>query len=125
MDTVVYTGLQPGQEYTLKGQLMDKATGEAVQIDGQPVTAETIFTPEAAEGSVTVTFTFNAISLKAKSVVVFESLLHNGREIAIHADIEDEGQTVSFAEPKIGTMAAGKMARRNSPSPQPPPSWIR
>ena len=108
VDTVVYTGLQPGQEYTLKGQLMDKATGEAVQIDGQPVTAETIFTPEAAEGSVTVTFTFNAISLKAKSVVVFESLLHNGREIAIHADIEDEGQTVSFAEPKIGTMAAGK-----------------
>lgn len=115
VDTVAYTGLQPGQEYTLKGQLMDKATGEAVQIDGQPVTAETIFTPEAAEGSVTVTFTFNAISLKAKSVVAFESLLHNGREIAIHADIEDEGQTVSFAEPKIGTMAAGKNGEKELP----------
>lgn len=87
---------------------MDKATGEAVQVDGQPVTAETVFIPEAADGSVTVTFTFNAISLKAKSVVVFESLLHNGREIASHADIEDEGQTVSFAEPKIGTKATGK-----------------
>ena len=108
VDTVAYTGLQPGHEYTLKGQLMDKATGEAVQVDGQPVIAETVFTPEAAEDSVTVTFTLNAIALKGKSVVVFESLLHNGREIAIHADIKDEGQTVSFAEPKIGTTATGK-----------------
>lgn len=107
VDTVAYTGLQPGQEYALKGQLMDKATGEAVQVDGQPVTAETVFAPEAADGSVTVTFTLNAISLKGKSVVAFESLLHNGREIAIHADIEDEGQTVSFNEPKIGTTATG------------------
>ena len=107
VDTVAYMGLQPGQEYTLKGQLMDKATGEAVQVDGQPVTAETTFTPESSDGSVTVTFTLNAIALKAKSVVVFESLLHNGREIAIHADIEDEGQTVSFNEPKIGTTATG------------------
>ena len=117
VDTVVYTGLQPGQEYTLKGQLMDKATGEAVQIDGQPVIAETVFTPEAADGSVTVTFTLNAIALKGKSVVVFESLLHNGREIAIHADIEDEGQTVSIAEPKIGTTATGKDGEKElSPS---------
>ena len=107
VDTVAYMGLQPGQEYTLKGQLMDKATGEAVQVEGQPVTAETTFTPESSDGSVTVTFTLNAIALKAKSVVVFESLLHNGREIAIHADIEDEGQTVSFNEPKIGTTATG------------------
>lgn len=108
VDTVAYTGLQPGHEYTLKGKLMDKTTGEAVQVDGQPVTAETTFTPEAAEGSVTVTFALNAISLKGKSVVVFESLYHNGREIAVHADIEDEDQTVSFAEPKIGTKATGK-----------------
>jgi len=115
VDTVAYTGLQPGQEYTLKGQLMDKATGEAVQVDGQPVTTETTFTPEAVKGSVTVTFTFNAISLKAKSVVVFESLLHNGREIAIHADIKDEGQTVSFAEPKIGTTATGKDGEKELP----------
>lgn len=107
VDTVAYTGLQPGQEYTLKGQLMDKATGEAVQVDGQPVTSETTFTPESSDGSVEVVFTLNAISLKGKSVVVFESLLHNGREIAIHADIEDEGQTVSFNEPKIGTTATG------------------
>ena len=112
VDTVAYTGLQPGQEYTLKGQLMDKATGEAVQVDGQPVTAETTFTPKSSDGSVTVTFTLNAISLKGKSVVVFESLLHNSREIAIHADIEDEGQTVSFNEPKIGTKATGKDGKK-------------
>ena len=115
VDTVAYTGLQPGREYTLKGQLMDKATGEAVQVDGQPVTAETTFTPETADGSVEVIFTLNAISLKGKSVVVFESLLHNGREIAIHADIEDESQTVRFNEPKIGTTAAGKNGEKELP----------
>ena len=115
VDTVAYTGLQPGQEYTLKGQLMDKATGEAVQVDGQPVTSETTFTPESSDGSVEVVFTLNAISLKGKSVVVFESLLHNGREIAIHADIEDEGQTVSFTEPKIGTKATGKDGKKELP----------
>ena len=115
VDTVAYTGLQPGQEYTLKGQLMDKATGEVVQVDGQAITAETTFTPESADGSVTATFTFNAISLKGKSVVVFESLYHNGREIAVHADIEDEDQTVSFAEPKIGTKATGKDGKKELP----------
>lgn len=115
VDTVAYTGLQPGNEYTLKGQLMDKATGEVVQVDGQAITAETTFTAESADGSVTVTFTFNAISLKGKSVVVFESLYHNGREIAVHADIEDEDQTVSFAEPKIGTKATGKDGKKELP----------
>ena len=49
----------------------------------------------------------DATTLKGKTVVVYESLEHEGVEIAVHADIEDEGQTVTFLDPKIGTSAAG------------------
>lgn len=40
VDTVAYTGLIPGKEYTVKGKLMDKETGEALKVDGKAVTAE-------------------------------------------------------------------------------------
>ena len=41
-DTVAYVGLTVGKEYTLKGELMDKATGTVLtDADGNPVTAET------------------------------------------------------------------------------------
>ena len=44
--------------------------------------------------------------LAGKSVVVFEDL-YQGREnvVASHADINDEGQTVNFGKPTIGTTA--------------------
>ena len=51
IDTVTYTNLLPGKEYTVTGTLMNKVTGEAVLIDGKKVTASTIFTAEKAEGS--------------------------------------------------------------------------
>lgn len=107
VDTVSFDGLMIGQEYTVKGVLMDKTTGEPVLMDNQPVTAEKTFTAGAVSGTVEVTFTVNAALLKGKSVVVFESLAYKGREIAVHADIQDGGQTVVFKEPKIGTKAAG------------------
>ena len=34
-DTVSYTGLTAGQEYTVQGTLMDKETGEALLVDGK------------------------------------------------------------------------------------------
>ena len=112
VDTVRYSGLIPGREYTLHGSLMDKATGEAVRENGVPISAETVFTAEAESGTVQVTFTVDAAALKGKTVVVFEHLLYRGREIAAHADIEDENQTVSFVEPKIGTSAADEKGKK-------------
>lgn len=107
LDTVYYSGLKPGQEYTLKGVLMDKETGEPLLVNGEEVTAEATFRAAAESGSVTMAFTFDSTALKGKSVVVFESLEFEGEEIAVHADIEDEYQTVTFVEPEIGTSAAG------------------
>ena len=39
VDTVSYTGLTPGKEYTLTGTLVDKETGEPVHSDGKAVTS--------------------------------------------------------------------------------------
>lgn len=105
IDTVSYTNLNVGKEYKVKGVLMDKQTGEPILIDGEKVTGETTFTPETADGSVEVSFSFNGIPLKGKTVVVFETLYEGEKEVAVHADIEDEGQTIEFTEPKIGTTA--------------------
>ncbi len=107
IDTVYYSGLKPGKLYMLTGILMDKSTGEPLLIDGEPVTSEKEFRAAAEAGSVTVEYVFDSTSLAGKSVVVFESLLYEGAEIAAHADIEDEGQTVTFMEPSIATSAAG------------------
>ena len=56
VDTVLYSHLLPGKEYTVKGTLMNKETGEEVLINGEEVTAETTFTPEKSEGSADVIF---------------------------------------------------------------------
>ena len=105
-DTVEYSGLTVGQEYTLKGVLMDKSTGEPLQVNDQQVTSEATFIPAESNGTVDVLFTFDATGLERKSLVVFETLFQGETEIAGHEDIEDEGQTVNFVEePKIGTTA--------------------
>ena len=105
-DTVEYSGLTVGQEYTLKGVLMDKETGEPLLVNDQQVTSEATFTPAEPNGTIDVLFTFDATGLEGKSVVVFETLFQGETEIVGHEDIEDEGQTVNFVEePKIGTTA--------------------
>ena len=105
-DTVEYSGLTAGQEYTLKGVLMDKETGEPLLLNDQQVTSEATFTPAEPNGTIDVLFTFDASALTGKTVVVFETLYIGEEEVTSHTDIEDEGQTVTFVEgPKIGTTA--------------------
>ena len=113
VDTVKYSGLIPGKEYTLKGSMQVKKsdedgnlTAEPLEVDGEPVTAETTFTPETASGEVEVTFTFDSRAIADKTdIVVFESLVRSGVEIANHADIEDGKQTTTVTRPQIGTTA--------------------
>lgn len=96
-DVVSYKDLTPGKEYKLTGVLMNKATNDKLLIDGKEITAEATFTPKATTGEVEMTFTFDARELTAETeVVVFETLYRDGIEIAVHADIEDEGQTVKI-----------------------------
>ncbi|WP_419013333.1 VaFE repeat-containing surface-anchored protein [Hominenteromicrobium sp.] len=104
-DTVSYTGLVPGKEYKVIGVLMDKETGEKLLVDGKEITAETVFVPETKNGSVDVTFIFDATGLHGKEIVVFEDLYRENVLLATHADINDEGQTVKIKNPEIGTKA--------------------
>lgn len=97
-DTVNYKGLRPGREYVLKGILMDKATGKELLINGEKVTQELRFTPDDTDGSVDMTFTFDGSALAGKAVVAFESCLYDGKEIAVHHDIDSEEQTVHIPE---------------------------
>lgn len=106
-DVVEYKHLVPDKEYTVKGALMDKATGEPLLIDEKEIRSETTFTPDEPSGSVTVEFTFDTRYIKEETnIVVFESLYSEDKELAVHADIEDEGQTVTVKIPEIGTKAS-------------------
>lgn len=99
-DVVEYKHLVPGKEYKIVGTLMDKSTGKPFEIDGKPVTSEVTFTPEKSNSKVTVSFTFDASGIKTDTeLVVFETLYRDNVEIAVHADIEDEGQTVTINVP--------------------------
>ena len=100
-DTVSYKHLIPGKAYTIKGILMDMATGKAFLVDGKELTSEVTFTPEESCGEVTVRFTFGGSKItKQTDLVVFETLYRDGVELAAHADIEDGGQTVTLTPPK-------------------------
>lgn len=106
IDTVEYKNLVPGKEYTLNGKLYSKSTGKPLMVGDKPVTGQTVFTPEKADGKVDVTFTFDSRDLEDKTdIVVFESLVRSGTELASHADIDDKNQTVTVTHPEIGTTA--------------------
>ena len=103
-DEVAYENLVPGKEYELTGTLVDRETGEAVTgADGRAVTSTTRLTPESGSGSAEVTFSFDGSALAGRTVVAFETLSLGGREYAAHADLSDQGQTVTF--PGIRTTA--------------------
>lgn len=108
VDTVSYEGLAPQRTYTLVGHVMDKASGQAlVDGNGEEVAAQTDFTAEHADGSTTLSFTFDASLLEdGHELVVFERLYRDGEELASHEDMDDGGQTVSVTPPAIETFAS-------------------
>ena len=115
-DTVRYVNLTPGKTYKVSGTLYEKvkgkdgkATEKKLAVNGKDVTAETEFTAEKSSGEVEVTFTFDASAIKdGTELVAFETVSSDGHEICAHADIEDEGQTVTVTKPEVGTTATDK-----------------
>ena len=114
-DVVEYKHLVPGKEYTIKGILMDKSTNEPFTVDGIEITSEVTFTPEEPNGEVTVSFTFDASGItQTTELVVFETLYRDGVEIAAHADIKDEGQTVTITVPEPEIPNTGDASNRRT-----------
>ena len=95
IDTVTYTNLVPGKSYTLKGVIMNKATGKPLTIDDKEVTASTTFVPEKKNGAAEVTFKFDASKVKPGNYVVFETMMETETKVVIgsHEDLDDKDQT--------------------------------
>ena len=103
-DTVEYTNLIPGKTYKVTGTAVDKKTGKVIKdADGKAVTSEAEITPETADGKVDVDFIFDGSNLAGKTIVMFEEIRYEGKLIGVHADINDEAQTIYV--PAIATEA--------------------
>lgn len=105
VDTVSMVNLQPGVEYTLKGVLMNKETGEPLSENGKDLVVEQKFTATAADMNVDVTFSFNAAAYAGETIVVFEYLYQDGVEISNHTDLNDIKQQLNIMNPSLDTTA--------------------
>lgn len=110
-DRVDYTGLNPAQNYTLKGELKDKATGDTVKLADGSLVESTIevgpgtgndIDPSGA-GFFEIQFKVPTGVILGKQVVAFETVLKDGKEFLIHHDINDDSQTIWA--PKLATKA--------------------
>ena len=107
-DTVEYKHLVPNTEYVIKGTLMDKSTGKPFMVKGKEITSTVKFVPDKTDGKVEVTFTFDGSAIKKDTeLVVFEALYRDGVELTAHADINDDGQTVTIKVPELENPKTG------------------
>ena len=107
-DKVEYSHLVAGKTYTVIGELHDAATGDAVTVNGQAITAEKTFTAEDSAGSVTLDYAFDSYDLKGKTLVVYETLTDaKGAKLAEHRNKSDVSQQVTVLTPKLSTSAVG------------------
>lgn len=97
IDMVKYENLEPGREYRLTGVLMDKAKNAPLVNGDEVITSEMTFTPEKSSGEVQMSFTVDSTLLEGTTTVVFENLYTEDIELAVHADIDDEGQSVHWS----------------------------
>ena len=108
-DTISYC-VKPGQKYTIKGTLIDKATGEPLLVDGNKIEGAVEIEPTEACGTAEMFFHFDATGMEGKEVVVFERLYifkaetnDEGDPIIVHEDPNDEAQTVFIYLPPPNT----------------------
>jgi hypothetical protein len=108
-DTISYC-VKPGQKYTIRGTLIDKATGEPLLVDGNKVEGAVEIEPTEACGTAEMLFHFDATGMEGKEVVVFERLYifkaetnDEGDPIIVHEDPNDEAQTVFIYLPPPNT----------------------
>ena len=104
-DSVSYTNLFVGKEYTISGVLMNKATNAPILQDGKEITSTLTFVADKTNGTKDLEFVVNASVLKGQTIVVFEKLFRDGIEVAAHEDITDENQSVRVNNPTVHTTA--------------------
>lgn len=95
-----YEGLEAGERYSLKANVVDRESGEPLSAAGRPVEGTADFTAETASGCAEVMINVQGEDIKAKSVVIFEDLFHADQRIAFHRDINAAQQTLNVEQPK-------------------------
>ena len=103
VDTVEYKGLEPGLQYELSGELIDKETGRQIESGGEIVQVNVDFIPEKENGTIKVFFEIDGSDLAGKTIVVFENLWCEYEFLTSHEDINDEAQSLNVIQ--IGTQA--------------------
>ena len=104
-DVVSYYNLPKGK-YTVKGVLMDKGTGKTVKEAGKEIIVEKAFIVEDGKpnGTLEMDFSFDGSDFAGRTIVVFERLYRDDKEVAAHTDISDKNQSIYI--PKVKTTAA-------------------
>lgn len=103
VDTVSYKDVVPNREYKLVTKLVEWGNPSNVI-----ATKTENFTPKSANGEYKVHLTVDGTKLRGKKVVFLEYLYDNEKpseEQARHDNPKDEGQSVRFTNPTIGTKA--------------------
>ena len=104
IDEVSYQGLTPGATYTLEGEL--HLVNDDGTDGGTVATASTDFVPGTKIGTTEQAFDVDTTQLGGRSLVAFETVRDaSGQEVASHADLSDQGQTVTV--PAIHTTLQG------------------
>lgn len=103
-DEVKYEGLIPGKEYTMTGTLHRHGAdgsdaGVLTDKSGKEVSASVKFVPVESSGTVIVRFSFEADVDDGTTLVAFEDCREGDVLVASHADISDEGQSVTARKP--------------------------
>ena len=103
-DEVSYEGLVPGREYTMTGVLHRRGAdgsdaGVLTDKSGKEVSSTVRFVPVSSSGSVIVRFSFEADVDDGTVLVAFEDCREGDVLVASHADISDEGQSVTARKP--------------------------
>lgn len=107
-DIVAYHNLTPGQTYMLKGEVHMKGRF-GIDLGNIGIDESVTFKPETADGTIDVVFTVDPMEIQDAELVAYEYLYEVNRDaedpdvlienlIASHADIADEGQTVTIAK---------------------------
>ena len=94
-------------DFTIKGTLMDKSTGEPIMINGRTIEKTATINSANGCGQTNMIFEFDATELGGTEVVVYEDLYYGNKLILSHNDINDEGQTITIID--FGTTATDKL----------------
>ena len=123
VDVARYWDVEPGKDYVVAGELMDRATGKPTGIK-----ASAKFTAKAESGTAKVVFTVPT-GYAGKDLVAFETISMGGKIVGSHQDINDHSQTVSVSKPTptptptpIPTPTPAAVAPKPTPTPTLAPS---